>query len=121
VFVMMLAQQSGATIYDQRSRQPLLATIAAFILLGALLTTIETSGAVKISGEAGTQPQMEVAAATTNLLSQPAPDETLGTLHGLGRSLFGDYLFAVELAGTLLLIAAIGAIAMAPRRAEGRL
>jgi NADH-quinone oxidoreductase subunit J len=121
VFVMMLAQQSGATIYDQRSRQPLLATITAFILLGALLSTIEMWGAGKGTGEAGAQPQTEVAAATTNLLSQPAADEPLGTLHGLGRSLFGDYLFAVELAGTLLLIAAIGAIAMAPRRAEGRL
>ena len=42
-------------------------------------------------------------------------------MHSLGRSLFGDYLFAVELAGTLLLIASIGAIAMAPRRAEGTL
>jgi NADH-quinone oxidoreductase subunit J len=121
VFVMMLAQQSGATIYDQRSRQPMLATIAAFILLGALLSTIETWGADKSAGEVNANPQTEVVAATTNLLSQPAADEPLGTLHGLGRSLFGDYLFAVELAGTLLLIAAIGAIAMAPRRAEGRL
>jgi NADH-quinone oxidoreductase subunit J len=119
VFVMMLAQQSGTTIYDQRSRQPLAATIAAFILLGALLSTIETWGAGKIAGEVGAKPQAAVVLA--NALSQPAADEPLGTLHGLGRSLFGDYLFAVELAGTLLLIAAIGAIAMAPRRAEGRL
>ena len=37
VFVIMLAQQSGATVYDQRSRQPLLATVVAFLLLGALL------------------------------------------------------------------------------------
>src|SRR3954470_2301425 len=37
VFVIMLAQQSGATIYDQRSRQPFLATVTAFLLLGALL------------------------------------------------------------------------------------
>jgi NADH-quinone oxidoreductase subunit J len=40
---------------------------------------------------------------------------------GLGRSLFGDYLFAVELAGTLLLVATIGAIAIAPRRRGGAL
>jgi NADH-quinone oxidoreductase subunit J len=39
----------------------------------------------------------------------------------LGRSLFGDYLFAVELAGTLLLVATIGAIAIAPRRTWGTL
>ena len=54
VFVIMLAQQSGATVYDQRSRQPLLATVAAFILLGALLSTIETWGAGKVTAEVGT-------------------------------------------------------------------
>jgi NADH-quinone oxidoreductase subunit J len=119
VFVMMLAQQSGATIYDQRSRQPLAATIAAFVLLGALLATIHTWSAAHATEPASTNPQAAVA--TTNLLSHPAADQPIGTLHSLGRSLFGDYLFAVELAGTLLLIASIGAIAMAPRRAEGRL
>jgi NADH:ubiquinone oxidoreductase subunit 6 (subunit J) len=37
----------------------------------------------------------------------------------LGRSLFSDYLMAVELAGMLLLVATIGAIAIAGRRTEG--
>src|SRR3954470_1932356 len=37
VFVIMLAQQSGATVYDQRSRQPFLATVLGVLLLGALL------------------------------------------------------------------------------------
>lgn len=37
----------------------------------------------------------------------------------LGRTLFTDYLLAVELAGTLLLVATIGAIAIAARRTEG--
>jgi NADH:ubiquinone oxidoreductase subunit 6 (subunit J) len=40
-------------------------------------------------------------------------------VQGLGRSLFGDYLWAVELAGTLLLAATIGAIAIALRGKEG--
>ena len=35
--------------------------------------------------------------------------------------LFGDYLFAVELAGTLLLLGSIGAVAIAPRRSQGTL
>jgi NADH-quinone oxidoreductase subunit J len=56
-----------------------------------------------------------------NPLSQPPGAETVGTMQGLGRSLFGDYLFAVELAGTLLLVATVGAIAIAPRRARGTL
>jgi len=38
---------------------------------------------------------------------------------GLGRALFTDYLLAVELAGTLLLVASIGAIAIAARHREG--
>ena len=46
-------------------------------------------------------------------------EHPVGDLKGLGQSLFGDYLFAVELAGTLLLVASIGAIAIAPRREQG--
>ncbi|HEV3262679.1 MAG TPA: NADH-quinone oxidoreductase subunit J, partial [Gemmataceae bacterium] len=45
-----------------------------------------------------------------------APGENVAPL---GRSLFTDYLIAVELAGTLLLVATIGAIAIAGRRTEG--
>jgi len=116
LFVMMLAQQGGATVYDQRSRQPLAATVAAFLLLGALLYTLDRWDR---QTEAGTT--MNTAAATANPLSRPPADEPIDTMHALGRSMFGDYLFAVELAGTVLLIAAIGAIAMAPRRAEGTL
>ena len=58
-----------------------------------------------------------------NPLSQAPSDNPteIGSLRVLGRSLFGDYLFAVELAGTVLLIATIGAIAMAPRRSQGKL
>src|SRR5207247_565413 len=37
-------------------------------------------------------------------------------LEALGRSVFTDYLLPVELAGTLLLVATIGAIAIAGRR-----
>jgi len=47
--------------------------------------------------------------------------EEAGRLRGLGRSLFTDYLVAVELAGTLLLVAGVGAVAIAPRRSTGKL
>jgi NADH-quinone oxidoreductase subunit J len=40
-------------------------------------------------------------------------------MRGQGRTLFGQYLFAVELAGTLLLTAAIGAIAISPKKKQG--
>lgn len=50
-----------------------------------------------------------------------SPLSRIGDEHvrGLGQTLFGDYLWAVELAGTLLLVATIGAIAIAFRRKEG--
>jgi NADH-quinone oxidoreductase subunit J len=116
VFVIMLAQQRGATVYDQRSRQPLFATIFAVMLLGALLAMLKTTSAADLhTGD------RQPAATAANPLSQQVKADEHGTMLGLGRSLFGDYLFAVELAGTLLLVATVGAIAIAPRRRGGAL
>ncbi len=115
VFVIMLAQQEGETLYDQRSRQPIVATLGAFVLLAALVGVLKQSEGVSlVRAKAG-------APAAANALSQPAEGERLGTMKGLGRSLFGDYLFAVELGGTVLLVATIGAISNAPRRRRGTL
>src|SRR5205807_7606599 len=48
IFVIMLAQQAGLSDADQRSREPLLACVAGFVLLGALLyvlyATYDTTG-----------------------------------------------------------------------------
>jgi NADH-quinone oxidoreductase subunit J len=133
VFVIMLAQQSGATVYDQHARQPIVATIASILLLAMILGTLElstsagsgdpraTHGDPRTTATVRGQETRAQLAIEANLLSRPAEGESLGTMHGLGRSLFGDYLFAVELAGTLLLVATIGAIAIAPRRARGTL
>jgi NADH-quinone oxidoreductase subunit J len=118
VFVIMLAQQSGSTVYDQRSRQPLLATIAAFLLLGALLSTLRAATPEDFDVAAGRSTQATANSFSRIPANQPMDQDTMGIL---GRSLFGDYLFAVELAGTLLLVATIGAIAIAPRRGRGTL
>jgi NADH:ubiquinone oxidoreductase subunit 6 (subunit J) len=48
--------------------------------------------------------------------SNALPHQNVGYL---GRTLFADYLLPVELGGTLLLVASIGAIAIAGRRTEG--
>jgi NADH-quinone oxidoreductase subunit J len=141
VFVIMLAQQSGATTYDQRSRQPFVATVAAFILLGTIVGTLQfTSEHSKTDDDgaavAESSPEIpstsnfvmtasEAPATESGVIANPfsrlAADQPLGRMRALGRSLFGDYLFAVELAGTLLLVATIGAIAIAPRRRRGTL
>jgi NADH-quinone oxidoreductase subunit J len=142
VFVIMLAQQGGATTYDQRSRQPLVATLAAFILLamivGPLQFTIDrlktekgSARIVESTPPVSRSEELVLSALETpptpsseevaNPFSRLPADAPLGRIRALGRSLFGDYLFAVEMAGTLLLVATIGAIAIVPRRRRGTL
>lgn len=136
LFVIMLAQQGGAAGYDRHAYQPTVATIAAFLLLGCLLYTLREWGQSPGDLAEATQgakivtvrPKFALPPADVhaNPLSQPAllsadGANDLGMLQGVGRSLFGDYLFAVELAGTVLLIATIGTIALAPRRSQGTL
>ncbi len=158
LFVLMLAQQAGATNCDQQSRQPAIATFTGFVLLGTLLFVLfpqengvahrlqfgvaplveptrplstvsrEQSlgwpppGTPEGTPEAVVVAQVEASNPATTPQSTSVPTaNTFGTMRSLGRSLFGDYLFAVELAGTLLLVASIGAIVIAPKRSSGKL
>ncbi|OAI40860.1 hypothetical protein AYO40_04160 [Planctomycetaceae bacterium SCGC AG-212-D15] len=221
LFVMMLAQQSGRSDADRRSREPLLAAIAGFVLLGAIfyllhvnydttsldawlarirqaekqetvndmaniVVTRDEQGESQLFDEIGSlriqpsgflnQPELkdrvplteykvawEMAWAREDLagmrqaleelevavlearnefgsmtpqarplspfsmgagaleqeIGRPAPGRLpVDNPGGLGRTLFSDFLIAVELAGTLLLVAAVGAIAIAHRRTE---
>lgn len=150
LFVIMLARQSGSAGYDQKSQNAVVACLSAFLLIGAITKTLQTTD-VEISRQVNavaepkarpggsavsSQPQnnllsLEISADAGQAPPEPDPipnylskaDATtpVGSLRGLGRSLFSDYLFAVEIAGTLLLVASIGAIAIAPRREEGAL
>lgn len=218
LFVIMLAQQSGLSDADVRSREPMLAAIAGFVLLGGLLFVLHATYDTRTldallqrteqARQANTAGQMQAALgneaeffqtysrelekfgasteqsralldALTNLQLQlhspkphdelarqaldqvyhlgqavrrsygslpppsdkplsphsgvPAnqtagqPRDRLGRPHmpadnvaRLGVSLFTDYLLAVELGGTLLLVATVGAIAIAGRRTEGQ-
>ncbi|MCI0642393.1 MAG: NADH-quinone oxidoreductase subunit J [Gemmataceae bacterium] len=224
LFVIMLAQQAGLSDADQRSREPFLASLAGFLLMGTLLCVLEknfstseldrllaevenvsraktTQEVKQLLGDPDLMPfgekslnlvtqlgayfpetekplvdnleeawgKMDVALLaercqkvidagrrlrlSTGILTPsqpragrredaqlplsphsgvPANAEFQPTADGkiperlaarnvaaLGRSLFTDHLVAVELAGVLLLVATIGAIAIAGRRAEG--
>jgi NADH-quinone oxidoreductase subunit J len=126
MFVIMLAQQGGATKYDQHSRLPLVGSLVSFFVLGALAFTLldwqEKAAAAPQQG-----PEMVAAGdgATGPPRGRPIATQVTAKesvlLQTLGRTLFVDYLFAVELGGTLLLVATIGAIALAPRRQRGNL
>jgi NADH-quinone oxidoreductase subunit J len=52
----------------------------------------------------------------TDLSSSSGAEDSV---RALGRSMFTEYLWAVELAGTILLVATIGAVLIAGRRKEG--
>jgi NADH-quinone oxidoreductase subunit J len=128
LFVIMLAQQEGATGYDRNSYQPAAASLLAFLLLGGMLFTLQSWGRLEeqltlIVPDPAQPPAPQKYirpsdANAGNALSRPSGDD-LGSLRNVGRSLFTDYLYAVEIAGTVLLIATIGAIAIAPRRSRG--
>ena len=131
LFVIMLARQAGSAEYDRHAREPFIASLTAFVLLGALLYTlgewmrrpagepVDPAAVTAAEGAAGEDSRfLQVTGNEPNSLSRP-DDGEIGTMRGLGRSLFGDYLYAVELAGTLLLVASIGAILIAPRRSGG--
>ncbi len=142
LFVIMLAQQSGAAGYDRQAQLVVPAVLSSFILLGVVVQQLQ-SNPLKIErpktavaetrsagrGSATSPPPLPAPDAPTPppppvipaMLSKATPETPVGSMKGLGRSLFGDYLFAVELAGTILLVASIGAIAIAPRREEGAL
>lgn len=126
LFVIMLAQQSGAANYDHTAVQPVMASLLSFVLLGSLLFALQEWGGIdgKAADTAHANQFVSLdGAAKANLFSQPPSSNKteIGSMRVLGRSLFTDYLYVVELGGTVLLIATIGAIAIAPRRSQGTL
>jgi NADH-quinone oxidoreductase subunit J len=114
LFVIMLAQPEGQSSYDRLSWGGLpkvLAVITAGLLLGMLtfmLGGLEKESVKPLDADA-------IALAKNNLT---ATDGILAAKHmaNLGRHLFSEQLIAVELAGTLLLVALVGAVAIAMQR-----
>jgi NADH-quinone oxidoreductase subunit J len=111
LFVIMLAQQRGPSAYDRNPRRPTMAILVSIALLTVLIASLHElhgDGPMAAKESKITPAAVSDAAAAESL--------KLGAMHSLGRSLFVDHLLAVELAGTLLLIATVGAIILAPRR-----
>jgi NADH-quinone oxidoreductase subunit J len=126
LFVIMLAQQTANANYDHRAVQPVLASVMSFVMLGALLFALQEWGGIDGRADDVAREGQFVAvdaSSKANQFSQPPSSNKteIGSMRVLGRSLFSDYLYVVELAGTVLLIATIGAIAIAPRRSQGTL
>ncbi len=94
--------------------------------LGELQPTAPVASLSNLSGPPANQPLYRpldpeakaAPAALRHVREDGRPEMPQENTAYLGRALFTDYLLAVELAGTLLLVATIGAIAIAARRPE---
>jgi len=106
VFVIMLAQQNepdkagryGAALdYDRTAREPIWSVLAGFVLVGTIAGII-----VGRIYDAPESPAIE----------PNGPGNTLA----VGQRMLIDYAISVELAGILLMVAMVGAIAIAKKR-----
>ncbi len=116
VFVIMLAQQSGASPVDTCAREPFMAVLAGFVTMAAIAGQ---SAYLPKSGEPprGLEPTVQIVADGLAQANE-ATDETLAGSNTaqVGFALLSQYVVALEIAGVLLLVAMVGAIAMAKKR-----
>ena len=118
----MLAQPEGLAYYDRLSWEAPLSTITGCVMVGVLSLVI---GAVfqpdRYLGEQATTPENADAAPRVGLVAPHQTvelatqgDQILAADHlaTLGGQLFGRHLMEVEVAGTLLLVALVGTVAI---------
>ncbi len=104
LFVLMLAQPRGQAYYDRISWAAALSAITGALVVGVLTLVVVS---VFQNPSAADRPQVRFAAAALD-------QEILAPQHmaHLGAQLFSNYLVAVEVAGTLLLVALVGTVAI---------
>jgi NADH-quinone oxidoreductase subunit J len=130
LFVIMLAQTAGSAPYDRSARMPLRASWTCFMLFFAVLwSLLHVPGPTPRANEMASQAMPKVRPAITQLLgSADRPTARFNDptgrpkphVAGLGETLFTDHLITVELAGSLLFVALIGAVAIATPKAAVR-
>ncbi len=107
LFVLMLANPAGSAEYDRLSWEAPLAATIGMVIVGVL--TITLRGA--LSGET-----IKDVAPTDASRSEVLHSEHVARL---GAELFSRHLISVELAGTLLLVALVGAVAIVVHTRSG--
>ncbi len=130
VFVIMLAQQSGIAGYDQRAREPFAAVFIGFILAAAASQAMRSPPTPRLDADRAGRGFRLVSLQVDPSRNSPAGgagvrgfdsaelNEQVGNVQALGATLMTRYVVAVEVAGVLLLVAMVGAIAIAQKRIE---
>jgi NADH-quinone oxidoreductase subunit J len=123
LFVLMLAQPQGDAFYDRLSWDTPWSALTGMVLVGLL--TLAVVGVFRPDGD--------VPPPAAHFTPEQLEQGVMAPQHmaHLGRELFSRYLFAVEIGGTLLLVALVGAVAIlaeaarqmppAPKSAQPRL
>jgi NADH-quinone oxidoreductase subunit J len=104
LFVLMLAQPRGNAFYDRVSWEALLSAGTGAVMVGVLTITVGKLELAKLV-DSPNFPQITAHQREQNVLAAEH-------VAHLGAELFGRHLIAVEVAGTLLLIALVGATAI---------
>jgi NADH-quinone oxidoreductase subunit J len=115
LFVLMLAQPQGDSYYDRLSWEAMLSACAGAVMVGMLTMTVV---------QAFEDPGRRLSTTSASPEMAKARDAQILTgehVASLGARLFSTHLVAVEVAGTLLLIALVGAIAIVAQESAGRL
>jgi NADH-quinone oxidoreductase subunit J len=100
LFLLMLAQSEGKAQYDRVSWEAPVSAVAGVIIIGILSVAI--GGLLSVDAEAPPLRQPTQEALNANILT---PEHVAR----FGGELFGRHLIAIEVAGTLLLAALVGA------------
>jgi NADH-quinone oxidoreductase subunit J len=122
-FVIMLAQQARVLVYDVRAREPLAAVLVGFVAMAAVAGRIadvnecpvpldtDSRLVLAANSDTGAAPDNDGQA---NLAAESSTE--LGNTVQVGLTLFGPYVVAIQLAGILLLVGLIGAVALVRKR-----
>ncbi len=105
LFVLMLAQPEGKAPYDRVSWEALISAVTGIVIVGVLSMTIGRVFSPAEPPAVAMVPQTQEALASGILTPQHVAR--------LGGELFGRHLIAVDVVGTLLLVALIGAAVIA--------
>lgn len=129
VFVIMLVQQAGEADCDVQAREPFAAVLMGFALLAATTQAMVAKDPIALhAAQAGrSQPNVTQAIrvadrgeddAGATKFDPAAVNGDVGNVRRIGRVLVGDHMIAVQVAGILMLVAMVGAIAIACKTIE---